>query len=86
MTAEVVAFPGVDLSFVFEETKTPRLEEWFSTIEARVEGVPLDHAIVILMDEAGEQIVYSMNNIRKDQMVGMLHIAAEQALYGGVAP
>lgn len=81
----VVAFPGVDLADIYSADESPFLARWFDTIEERVEGVPLDHAIVILMDESGEQIVYSMNDIRKDQMVGILHIASEQALYGGVA-
>lgn len=83
---EVLAFPGVDLDDVYSEDESPILARWFDTIEERVEGVPLDHAIVILMDESGEQIVYSMNDIRKDQLMGMLHIASEQALYEGVAP
>lgn len=86
MTAQVVAFPGVDLRKVMEESQPSTLGDWFNTITDRVDGVPLDHAVVILMDKYGEQIVYCLNDIRKDQMLGMLHIAAEQALYGGVAP
>lgn len=61
------------------------LADWFSTIVSRAEDTPIEHAIVILMSEDGEEIVYSKNDIRKDQFLGMLHIAQELGLYGEVA-
>lgn len=80
----VFTFPGVTPP---EERKAEvSLADWFSTIVSRAEGVSIEHAIVILMSEDGEQIVYSKNDVRKDQFLGMLHIAQEQGLYGQVAP
>lgn len=78
--------------FTFPGTTPPEereaevsLADWFSTIISRVEDTPIEHAIVILMSEDGEEIVYSKNDIRRDQFLGLLHIAQELGLYGGVA-
>lgn len=79
----VFTFPGATPTE--EREAEVSLADWFSTIVGRAEGVPIKHAIAILLSEEGEQIVYSKNDIRKDQCLGMLYLAQEQAMYGGVA-
>lgn len=79
----VFTFPGATPPE--EREAEVSLADWFSTIVSRVEGEPIQHAIVILMNGDGEEIVYSKNDVRKDQFLGMLHIAQELGLHGGVA-
>lgn len=83
MTGKVYTFPG---NTPVETEEQATLGEWFATIENRVGDEPIEHAIVVVISTSGEQVIYSLNDMRKDQFVGTLHIAAQQGLYDGVAP
>ena len=82
MTGRILTFPGTDEPKIEEQVS---LSDWFNTIVNRVADEPLEHTLVIVTSQSGEQVVYSMNNIRKDQYVGLLQLATLQGIYDGVA-
>lgn len=61
------------------------VEKWFYSIADRVGRTPIEHGIVVLLSEEGEEKVYVMNDMRKDQFAGLMQIAMLKGLYDSVA-
>lgn len=67
------------------KTDSTELEMWFSSIGYRVGSTPVEDGIVVLVNTEGEEIVYVMNDMRKDAFAGLLQIAMLKGLYDSVA-